>query len=452
MTRPVFTRRAFLGSIGASGMLALIPTLEAEAATTPARKRLILLTSPDGTVHTDWQPTTTAGNMLTAAGLNKCLTPLQTHVNDILVLDGMGWQYGDGPGVDHMRICMMWNGTPMLTGTDFLNSTGDRPCGWGGGISVDQQVANDLYNNQNIKTPFKSLEFGVYQPRAHIYTRVSYAGPNMPLPTTDDPTVMFSRMFMNMGPNTSMADITKLRARRKSVMDAVLANLNAVATKVSTSDKAKIDAHLTSVRSVEQRLDNALSEPMTACTPPMLPMTKLDPHANDNFPKISRLQLDLITVALACDMTRVTSLLWDGASGDIRYTWLGINTGHHTISHDTSAPARAQMTQMHAWHSGEVSYLLDKLAAINEGGSTLLDNSLIVWGNELADGAAHTQQPIPVVVAGRAAGQIKPGRYIDYGKKRHNPLLVSICNLMGVNLTKFGTLDDGSGPLDQLNG
>ena len=450
MTRPVFTRRAFLGGIGAASMGGLIPSLEAEAAVGTAKKRLILLTSPNGTVHTDWKPTAT-GTTLT--GLSKCLMPLQSHMQDLLVLDGLGWQYGDGPGVDHMRICMMWNGTPMLTGNDFSNSTNDRPCGWGGGISVDQQVANDLYTNQMIKTPFKSLEFGVYQPKAHIYTRVSYAGPNMPLPTTDDPTVMFTRMFMNMGPNTNAADITKLRARRKSIMDAVLANLNSVMGKVSTSDKAKIDAHLTAVRSVETRLDNALSTPATACTAPTLPMTKLDAHANDNFPKISRLQLDLMTVALSCDMTRVVSLLWDGASGDIRFTWLGINTGHHTISHDTGATARAQMTQMHAWHSGEVAYLLDKLAAINEGGSTLLDNSLVVWGNELADGAAHSQQPIPVLLAGRAAGQIKTGRYIDYGKKKHNPLLVSICQMMGLSsVTKFGTLDDGSGPLQQLAG
>jgi hypothetical protein len=271
----------------------------------------------------------------------------------------------------------------------------------------------------------------------------------MPLPTTDDPTVMFSRMFMNMGPNTSMADIAKLRARRKSVMDAVVSNLNSVATKVSTSDRVKIDAHLTAVRNVETRLDNATTTSPGACAQPMLPAVKLDPHANDNFPKISRLQLDLMTLALSCDMTRVTSLLWDGAAGEIRYTWLGINNGHHTISHDTGATARGQMTQMHAWHSGEVAYLLDKLAAINEGGSTLLDNTLIVWGNELADGAAHSQQPIPVLVAGRAAGQVKTGRYIDYGKKKHNPLLVSIGNLMGLtSLTKFGTLDDGSGPLN----
>jgi hypothetical protein len=445
MTRPVVSRRTFLGSIGAAGMGALIPTTEAEAQALGAKKRLILLTSPDGTVHTEWKPTSDAKGL---SVMSKALMPLDPFKQDLLVLDGMGWQYGDGPGVDHMRIAMMWNGTPMLTGTDFSNNTGDRPCGWGGGISVDQFVANKLA--ETIKTPFKSLEFGVANAKAHIYTRVSYSGPNQPLPPESDPTVAFNRVFKNIGQPTDTGAMDKLRARRKSVMDAVVSNLSTVQTKVSAGDRMKIDAHLTAVRSIEKRLDGSMPGPSGACTPPTLGM-KLDAAANANFPAISRLQLDIMTAALACDLTRVTSLMWDGAAGEARFTWLGINTGHHTISHDTGATARGQMVQIHAWHSAEVAYLLGKLKAIQEGDSTLLDNSLIVWGNELADGAAHSQQPIPVLVAGRAGSVLKTGRYIDYGKKRHNPLLVSICNLMGLtDVTKFGSLDDGSGPLDGL--
>jgi len=450
MTRPVFSRRTFLGSIGAAGMGALVPTLEAEAAAPGGvKKRLILLTSPNGSVHTDWKP----GFDGTSLTLSKALAPLEAHKKDILVLDGLGWQYGDGPGVDHMRICMMWNGSPMLTGKDFSNSTGDRPCGWGGGISVDQQVANHLATQQMVTTPFKSLEFGVYQGKHHIYTRVSYAGANQPIPTEPDPAVMFARLFKDAGQNLGTADLAKLQARRKSVMDAVLGNLTSMQTRVSKSDKLKIDSHLAAVRSVEQRLaGSGTAGPMAtgSCTPPTLPATKLEPLVNDNYPAISRLQLDMMTIALACDMTRVASMLWSSASSDIRFTWIGIKTGHHTISHDTGATARTQMTQIHTWYSGELAYLMDKLKAVQEGGATLLDNTLIVWGNELADGAAHSQQPIPVVMAGHAGGVLKTGRYVDFGKKKHNPLLVSICNLMGLPDTKFGSLDDGSGALPGL--
>jgi len=160
-----------------------------------------------------------------------------------------------------------------------------------------------------------------------------------------------------------------------------------------------------------------------------------------------------MVAALACDVTRVTSMLWAGAANEVRFTWLGQEDGHHTISHDDGANGIAQRIEAHAWFSGEVAYLLDKLKATPDGeGSTLLDNSLVVWGNELADGAAHSQRPIPIVVAGRAGGAItSTGRYLDYGEMRHNGLLVSIANLMDLpDVTSFGSLDEGSGPLEGL--
>jgi hypothetical protein len=101
-----------------------------------------------------------------------------------------------------------------------------------------------------------------------------------------------------------------------------------------------------------------------------------------------------------------------------------------------------------------VAYLLEKLKAVPDGTGTLLDNSLVVWGNELADGASHSQQPIPIVIAGKASGAIKTtGRLLEYGKRKHNGLLVSMANLMELaGVTKFGTLDDNTGPLPGLAG
>jgi hypothetical protein len=442
MSRPVASRRAFLGTMGAAGMGALIPSLEAEAQTAGAKKRLIMLTSGNGTVPSQWKPS----GSNTSLTLSTALAPLEMYKQDLIAINGLGWQYGDGPGVDHMRIAMMWNGTPMLTGTDFSNSTNDRPCGWGGGISVDQTIANKLA--ETVKTPFKSLEFGVYLPRHHIYTRVNYAAANQPIPPVDDPYAMFDRVFKNLAPMAGPGGIDKLRASRKSVMDAVKGNLAAVQARVSAGDRQKIEAHLESVRSIEKRLDNTTP---VSCAAPMLPTTKLDARANANFPVISRLQIDLLVAALLCDVTRVTSLLWAGAANEVRFTWLNQTSGAHTISHDNSANGQSQRVAAHVWFSGEVAYLLGKLKAIPDGTGTLLDNSLVVWGNELADGAAHSQQPIPVLIAGKAGGVLKTGRFIDYGKKKHNGLLVSMAQLMGLpEITKFGSLDDGSGPLSGL--
>ena len=436
MIRRRLSRRTFLGGLGAAGVAApLVPLLEAEAETGPMPKRLILLCSSNGTVHSQWKP----GFENNTLQLSPALAPLEAHKHNLVVLDGLGWGYGDGPGVDHMRICMLWNGTPMLDGNDFQNSTGDRPCGWGGGISVDQYIANQIGH----ETPFSSLEFGVHNGGAHIYSRVSYAGPNQPIPPEDNPYGMFDRLFAEFGQST--AELAALRARRKSVIDVVRGNLDGLQPKVATADRLKIEAHLDAVRAIEQRLD------LTAvCEVPMLG-DQFDPGANDNFPLVSRLQIDMMVMAMACDLTRISSLLWARAGSNVRYNWLGIGTAEHTIAHDSSAPARAQMVQINAWHAGEVAYLLDALEAVPEGDGTMLDNTLVVWGNELADGWTHSQRPIPLVLAGGAGGQLETGRYIDYGQARHNGLLVSICNLMGLSeVTSFGSLDDGSGPLAGL--
>ncbi len=445
MMRPSVSRRALLATIGAAGMGSLLPIMEAEGQAAEPKKRLILLTQGNGTVHSAWKPTATGGAL---ASLNQCMAALEPHKQDLLVLDGLGWQFGDGPGVDHMRICMMWNGSPMLTGNDFSNSTGSRPCGWGSSISIDQAVANKLA--ETLTTPFKSLEFGVRLNNHHIYTRVSYAGPNQPIAPEIDPYAMFDRVFKDIGAQPSdPAALERIRLRRKSILDAVKGNLSSVQTKVSTLDRAKIDAHLEAVRSIERRLDNTI--PVDSCASPVLG-NKLDPKANDNFPAVSRLQMDLMVTALACDLTRVTSLLWAGAANEVRFTWLDQNDGHHTISHDNGENGKAQRIASHNWFSGEVAYLLEKMKAVPDGAGTLLDNSLVVWGNELSDGAAHSQQPIPIVLAGKASGAItSTGRLLEFGKQKHNKLLVSIANLMGMpEVTEFGSLDDGSGALPGL--
>ena len=439
------SRRAFLATIGAAGMGSLLPTLEAEGQATEPKKRLILLTSGNGTVHSAWKPSASAGVL---GDLNQCLSPLEAYKQDLLVLDGLGWDYGDGPGVDHMRIAIMWTGSPMLEGNDFSNSTGTRPCGWGSSISIDQLVANRLA--ETAPTPFKSLEFGVRAANNHIYNRVSYAGSNQPIAPESDPYAMFDRVFADIGDQpTDTAALERIRARRKSILDAVKGNLSSVQAKVSAADRIKIEAHLAAVRSIETRLDNTI--PVDSCAPPTLD-GELDADSNDNFPAVSRLQIDMMVAALACDVTRVTSLLWAGAANEVRFTWLGQDDGHHTISHDDSDGGQTQRIDAHTWFSGEFAYLLEKMKAVPDGAGTLLDNSLVAWGNELSDGAAHSQSPIPIVLAGKAGGAItSTGRMLEYDDMRHNGLLVSIANLMGLSdVTSFGSLDDGDGALQGL--
>jgi len=217
----------------------------------------------------------------------------------------------------------------------------------------------------------------------------------------------------------------------------------------SAADRLKIGAHLESIRAIEQR--NQAEVP--SCEIPVAP-GGVDPGANDSFPEVSALQSDLIAMALTCDMTRVASLQWSASVSGTRFTWLGIDEGHHALSHlgDGDASMVDKITQINTWYAEQVKYLLDVLAAIPEGDGSVLDNTLVVWGNELSRGNNHGNQPIPFVLLGGGGGQLEMGRYLQYEGVEHNRLLVSICHSMGLSDQQtFGNTDSGSGGLAGLS-
>ncbi|MEA2696819.1 MAG: hypothetical protein QOI66_1090 [Myxococcales bacterium] len=163
-----------------------------------------------------------------------------------------------------------------------------------------------------------------------------------------------------------------------------------------------------------------------ACTRPTAPT--IDYRTNDNFPAVGKLQMDLLAMALACDLTRVATLQWEAAYSDVRFTWLGATRGHHTISHDSDGTTASVelLTKINIWYAEQFAYLLDKLDGIKEGAGTLLDNTVVFWGNELARGNVHSHWPMPVVLAGSGGGVIKTGRFLTYPKWRR-PHRTRIC-------------------------
>jgi hypothetical protein len=178
---------------------------------------------------------------------------------------------------------------------------------------------------------------------------------------------------------------------------------------------------------------------------------KTDPGSIANFPTIGRLQTDLMVLAHSCGLTRVSTFMWGNADSWQFFPWIGVNEEHHTLSHsgDSDAAATAKLVKINLWHSEQVAYLMDKLAAVPDtAGGTLLDNSVILWGNELGVGNSHTYKDIPWVLAGGSGGYFKMGRYLQYKDQPHNNLLVSVCNAMGLDDVKtFGIPELSTGPL-----
>jgi hypothetical protein len=454
------SRRSFLkGAAGTSVALPLLQAGAASAQTTPP-KRLVVFFTPNGTIPENWSPDPgesigdafiTTPQVETNFPLSPILQPLAPHQDDIIVVEGLEQRStADGPGDGHQKgMGHMLTGTPLQTGDDFTGGNGE-PAGWAGGISIDQHVANTI----GMETRFKSLELGVQVHGATVWTRMNYAGPGQPLPPENDPAQVFERLFGDL--NEDPQELARIRARRRSVLDFVVGDLNALMPRLGAEDRAKVDQHMTAVRALEQRL---AAGPLASCQVPTIDAPP-DFMANDNFPAVGQLQMDLLVLALACDMTRVASLMWSQSVGNIRFTWEGINEGHHTLSHDTNAPAREKLTTIDTWFASQLAYLIQRMKEVPEGGGTLLDNTAILWCNELGEGASHTRKSIPFVLAGGAGGALNTGRYVYYpGTKDveiltqstpHNNLLLTLANAMGLPDTNFGSSQHCTGNLSDL--
>lgn len=437
-----FGRRGFLASLGVSAAAApFIPLLSSHAEGEGAPKRLVLVFSPNGTIHENWVPQGSEHDW----NLSTILSPLAAFKDDLVVVDGLKIQ-SDGPGDAHQRgMASLWSGSKILSGNDFEGGNGEK-VGWGGGQTIDQHVANAIGND----TAFKSLEFAAQPGGNNIWTRMCYSGSNAPIPPEGDPQKMFDRLFEDF--DTDAEEYERIKARRGSVIDAVRGDLQSIETKISSEDKLKVEKHLDAVDALEQRLD---SPPWgEACVPPEVPGTNYD--ANENFPQCVDMQTELLVMGLACGLTNVASLQWNRSVGGVRFNWLGINDGHHSISHlgNNDQTAVNNLTDINTWYAQRFADLIGRMKDTPDplGEGSLLDNSLVVWGNELARGNSHSRDPIPFVLAGKAGGAIETGRFLQFDNMRHNQLLVSIAQAMGLNTNAFGDMDDGGGALPGLVG
>ena len=430
------SRRKLLGASAALAGTAFLPR-SVWAATAPP-KRLVVVFSANGTIFNSWLPQGTE----TSFTLSPILSALAPFQKKLLVLNGINVKSaGFGPGDDHMKgMGHMLTGIELLPG-DTMGGAG-TPAGFAGGISIDQRIVADIGQ----ATRFPSLEFGVMVQNSDVWARMIYSGANQPLPPMEDPVAAFARIFA--GSTLSAAQTAILLKRRQSVLDYVQGSLTGLSGRIGSDDRVRVQQHLNSVQQIEKQL---LAQ-TGACSAPTVTSTDLTNVAN--YPAIGKTQMDLLIASLACDQARVASLQWSHSVSDIPMPWLNISTGHHTLSHtaDTDSPDQASLVQINTWYAQQFAYLLQGLDAVIESdGSTLLDNCLVLWINELSKGNIHSHQQLPVVIAGSAGGALRSGRFVTYSPQQpHNNLLVSIANAMGTSITTFGNPAYCTGPLSNL--
>lgn len=435
-----------------AGACATLPLLEsmnaaAQEAMAAGPQRLILIYNPNGTIPEAFWPGPNATE--TEFTLGPILEPLADFKDRMLILRGLdiGVAEASGlPGGPHQRgIGGLYTGSELQTGT-MADGDGSL-AGWANGASVDQEVVHRL----NPPTLLPSLELGVRATAADVMGRISYSGPGSPVPPMNDPREVFQRLNSGFMNDLSGPEQAEGRDQRRLVMAAVQAQYASLRPKISLLDRQKLERHADFLNGIVRRLDYSI-RPGPACIAPTEPPVLGVEDAAD-MPDITRLQLDLLALAFACDLTRVASVQFSTAINAIGFPWLDSTAEGHNLSHrgPSDTAAKEQLTLRARWYSEQIAYLARQLAAVTEGDRTMLDNTVMVWGNELSLGNSHSHSEIPFMLLGSAGGRLRTGRYLQFGSQPHNRLLVSLLQLMGVEATSFGHRDfGGGGPLAGL--
>jgi len=457
--RTVLTRRRLLSGMSALTVALTSPiwrttTVFGADAAKPGARRFIGVFSANGTIQAEFFPKVASGTALTAASMMagpRIVAPMAAHAAKLLLLkgvhmystvtDNIGQTTGNKPGGPHMK-----GPGAMLTGGSLLPGSfpgAQGPAGYADRQSVDQLIADRIGKT----TTFKSLEFGVRVTGGHPLDTISYAGASLPNVPVSDPVLMYSRMFANA--NLSASQLTQLLADRKSVLDFVTSDITALESRFTSDDKARLDAHLTGIRTMEQQL----SASGVVCTPPTKPAT-FDANDEATFDPIATAQADLMLLAHVCGLTNVSTFMFANADSWQYFPFAGVNEEHHGLSHssETDAVSIEKLVKINVWHGQKVNYMLDKLAATQEAdGSNMLDNTILLWGNELGVGDTHDYKNIPWLLAGGGNAGLNTGRFLQFSDLAHNNLMVSICNAMGfADVTTFGIPGCCTGALPNL--
>lgn len=434
------SRREFMRTLGLSAaaipFVLNLPSL-GFANQSKRKQRLVIMFTPNGVVPWNFWPKETG----TEFTLPTSVKPLEPFKKQLLFLHGVADKIrGDGDG--HMRgIGCLLTGIELFPGN--IQGGSDTPAGWSKGISIDQEIKNFLQKDEATKTRFGSLEFGVMVPeRADTWTRMVYAGPNKPLTPIDDPYQMFKKLYGRTTDNKVLA----------SVLDELNADLKKVSGAVSGADRKLLEEHAAFVREMELELKAAKANGEIGHKVPDLETgVRRD---NDNMPKISKMQIELMVNSFAADFTRIATLQYTNSVGMARMKWLGISEGHHELSHEPNNNEKAQekLTKIDTWFCEQLAYLAKRLSETPEPGGegSLLDNTTIIWTNELGQGNSHTHNDTPFLLVGGGLN-FKMGRSLKYKQVPHNRLLLSLAHAFGHHIKTFGNPNYcGDGVLNNL--
>ncbi len=456
-------RRTMMRGLG--GIAIALPWLEimgiprrAHAEDGNLARRFVSVYTPGGSVINNgsgenrWRPKGTE----TDFELSEILAPLEAVKSKLLVMDGL--EMASAVGEQHQSGIVAW-----LTGTKQAAN------GFAGGPSLDQVIAGLISGDFSRSSIQMAVRWGTGKSHGllHAMNAANYEDNATfdPIPPRLDPQAIFQAFFTSLGPSNSDETAARI-ARKQSILDFVDRRYDALAPGLGVADKQKIEQHLDKIRELEASLANTII-PSDICQAPVLvdtsdynPTTGLrsanngsniDGSTDAAIPKVGRFMMDMLVMALACDITPVASLQWSDTEAKHTFPWLDLPQHHHFYQHDGGFRP-IELEKIQVWYSQQHAYLLGAMDAVDMGGHTLLDESVVFFGSELSQPPNHSKSNMPFLLGGGGGG-MRGGRFLrnaDLEDKSHNNLLVSILNLFGDDRQLFGDPNHCSGPLGGL--
>jgi hypothetical protein len=420
-------RRAVLRGAGVVMALPWLESMSAWGQTGKAEfpKRFGALFMGCGVNQQHWTAEGEGANMKFGRTL-ECLEPIKNKIN---VIHGLYNKPSTGHGIH-----------PAMTGSLLSGAELDKGPILHNGITVDQMLANHI--GQDSAQP--SMILACEQPMTGYHetnyslaysSHLSWQNADSPIPNEVYPSLAWDALFENRG-----------SLRNLSILDRVKDRATALNQKVSSTDKAKIDEYMTSVREIEKRLDamrktKTVAEDAAKGTNKPLAMM---PRPADGLPEDqrehARMMCDIIALGFQTDKTRVATLLLCRDLSAMIYPWLGVKEGHHGASHADHTDAYERISN---FHLSQLAYLAQKLDAMPEGNGTVLDNTFLMFFSNMWSGTKHDNSKVPIITAGSFGGTLKTGRILDYYQagnenRKISSLYLGIMDRAGLKLDKFG--------------
>ncbi len=459
MQHSTITRRTVLRGLGTAIALPWLESMLPMSCQTAARAdgagiaaagaplRLAVLYVPNGVHMEDWTPKEEGENY----SLPSTLEPLAGFKNDLCVLTGLTQQRafanGDGGG-DHARAL-----ATFLTGVQARKTHG---ADIRAGISADQVAANTIGRF----TRFPSLELGCdaglqsgncdsgYS--CAYSSNISWKSESTPMAKEINPKTAFERLFTNGRPGESAQARAKRERYNQSVLDFVRDDAQSLRGQLGVTDQRKLDEYLTAVRELETRIARATQVEQSGAGDAVAGFARPAGIPKDYAEHI-RLMEDVMVLAFQTDVTRIATMVIANEGSNRSYPFIEVPEGHHDLSHHGGdAKKHEKIKKIDRFNVTQFAHLLQRLKGIREGEGSLLDNCMVIYGSGIGDGNRHNHDDLPIVLAGRGSGSIKPGRHVKYAAGTPlNNLYLSLLDRMGV---KCDGLGDSSGRLAKLDG